>query len=249
MPHSDGSSLWRLSSFEQQRQHAVAAAASNAGLRRQTVIATTLQAELRVLDQRRGGADPIEVVAACLRLREPALIYLRYKDRVWPVTLFPHEMLYHSPRSLVDGTRQGLAGLTTLDIEPPGVRPPGHWMYERVAAADAYHPLLPALWTLALQGPRPTLLQEISGPAAYRVLRDPTRQDLDTPGALGATVDRLRKESAPLHKIARWPGMSEERASRLLNALYLTANLLVSRAHHAAAGPSVMQWLRSLRSH
>ena len=27
-------------------------------------------------------------------------------------------------------------------------------MHERIAHAEAYHPLLPALWTLALQGPR-----------------------------------------------------------------------------------------------
>jgi len=50
-----------------------------------------------------------------------------------------------------------------------------------------------------------------------------------------------------LRKIAGWPGMSVERASRLLNALYLTSNLIVSRAHHTAR-PGVLHWLFSRRA-
>ena len=45
-----------------------------------------------------------------------------------------------------------------------------------------------------------------------------------------------------MRKIADWPGMSVDRASRLLNGLYLTSNLIVSRTHHSArTGP--LQWL------
>jgi hypothetical protein len=239
-PDFEGSTLWRISDFELLRS--TAAADSHSGLRRETVISTTLQAELRLLDRRHESADALEVMAACVRLREPALLYLQSADVVWPVTLFPAEMTYHSPRSLLLGTRSALGGLKTLDIEPPGVRPPGHWMHERVAKVDAYHPLLPALWHLALQGPRSSLLNEIAGTAAYRVLRDPARDELPTPGALASTIVNLRRKSAPMRKIADWPGMSVERASRLLNALYLTSNLIVSRTHHSArTGP--FQWL------
>ena len=238
--------LWRISAFDSLRN--AAAVASSAGLRRETLISTTLQAELRLLDRRRDAADALEVVAACLRLRESAQIYLQCSDLVWPITLFPMQMLYHSPRSLALGTRREMGSLKTIEIEPPGVRPPGHWMHERVASDESYHPLTPALWTLALQGPRSTLLQEVGGTAAYRVLRDPASHGLATPGALGAAIERLRKESAPLRKIAGWPGMSVERASRLLNALYLTSNLIVSRAHHSAR-PGMLQWILSRRSH
>jgi len=244
MPDIEGQTLWRVSEFDALRDKTSTTA--TAGLGRQTVIATTLQAELRVLDRRRERVDPLEVVAACVRLGEPALIYLQHEDLVWPVTVFPNEMVYHSPRSLLLGTRRGLAGLKTLEIEAPGVRPPGHWMHERIGQAEAYHPLTPALWALALRGPRTDLLHEIGGMAAYRVLRHPAVQELATPGALGPVVERLRKEAAPLRKIARWPGMSEERASRLLNALYLTANLIVSRAHHSAR-PGVLHWIFSRR--
>jgi hypothetical protein len=240
MPDFEGSTLWRISAFDLLRD--TAAKASHAALGRQTLISTTLQAELRLLDRRRDGADALEAVAACVRLREPALLYLQCEQVVWPVTLFPAEMIYHSPRSLELGTRRGLGSLKTIEIEPPGVRPPGHWMHDRVAQAQAYHPLMPALWLLALRGPRATLLNEIAGTAAYRALRNPAAQDLPTPGALGPAIERLRKESAPLRRIANWPGMSVERASRLLNGLYLTANLIVSRTHHSArTGP--LQWL------
>lgn len=241
----DSVSLWRLSAFDALRS--AAATSAHAPLRRQTQLSTTLQAELRLLDRRRDGADALETVAACMRLRESALLYLQHEDRVWPVTLFPTQMLYHSPRSLLHGTQRGLAGLRALDIEPAGVQPPGHFMHERVARAEDYHALMPALWALALQGPRATLLQELGGPAAYRVLRDPSGQDLSMPGALGPAVARLRKTTTPLHQIARWPGMSAERAARLLNALYLTSNLIISRAHHSAR-PGMLQWLLNRRA-
>jgi hypothetical protein len=236
-----GPPLWRISEFNHLRS---TAAASPAGLQRQTQLSTTLRAELRVLDRRREAADALEVVAACVRLREPALIYLQCDSVVWPVTLFPVHALYHSPRSLALASQRELRMLRTIEIEAPGVRPPGHWMHERVTATESYHPLAPALWLLALQGPRTTLLHEIAGTAAYRALRRRGGQERATPGALGPAVDRLHKEPASLKSIAAWPGMSVERASRLLNALYLSANLIVSRAHHAAR-PGALQWLRS----
>jgi hypothetical protein len=233
-------SLWRLSAFESQRT--AAASSAHAPLRRQTQLSTTLQDELRLLDRRRDGSDALETVAACMRLRESALLYLQHDNHAWPVTLYPTQMLYHSPRSLLRGTRRGMAGLRTIDIEPAGVQPPGHWMHERIGRAEHYHPLMPALWALALQGPRATLLQELSGPAAFRALRSPSGPELRTPGALGPAIERLRKTTTPVHQIARWPGMSVERANRLLNGLYLTSNLIISRTHHSAQ-PGVLDWL------
>ncbi len=53
-------------------------------------------------------------------------------------------------------------------------------------------------------------------------------------GAMGAAAERLRREAASLREIASWPGMTTERASRLLNALYLCESLMVTRTHPAA---------------
>jgi hypothetical protein len=106
-------------------------------------------------------------------------------------------------------------------------------MHERVGRMEHYHPLKPLLWNIALNGPRNELLSEIAGHAAYRVTL--SREDrLLAPGALGPAADRLRRESVSLRDIAKWPGMSTDRACRLLNALYLTSALMVMRSHPAA---------------
>ena len=246
MPDLDSISLWRISDFEALRK--TMASASHAALRRQTLISTTLQAELRLMDRRHDGADALEAIAACVRLRESALIYLQYGDRIWPVTLFPGEMLYHSPRSLLQGGGRAMRSVKLIDVEPAVARPPGHWMHDRIARADFYHPLVPALWSLALQGPRGQLLTEIGGTAAYRALRSLVGQDLLIPGAVGPAAERLRRETTSLRKIAKWPGMSVERASRMLNALYLSSNLIVSRTHHTAR-PGMWEWLLGRSKH
>ncbi len=246
MPDFDSPSLWPISAFDALRK--TMASVSHARLRRQTLISTTLQAELRLMDRRHDGADALEAVAACVRLRESALIYLKYGERVWPITLFPGEMLYHSPHSLLQGGGRAMRAIKLIDVEPAVARPPGHWMHDRIAKADFYHPLVPALWTLALQGPRSSLLTEISGTAAYRALRSLAGQDLVIPGAVGPAAERLRRETAPLRRIATWPGMSVERANRMLNALYLSSNLIVSRTHHTAR-PGMWEWLLSRSKH
>ena len=226
------STLWRVSEFERVRE--LNGGSGFVGLGRPTLLPTTLMAELARLDADGGSTDLLEVVAACVRHREPALLLLDYEGLVWPVTLFPQQQLYHSPRDLADAAPDALAQLRLITTEPPGVRPPGHWMHERVAQTAHYRPLVPLLWQLAVAGPRPTLIAEISGTAAYRALRDPAEDGVELSGALRPAAQRLRRETVSLRDIAGWPGMSAERGSRLLNGLYLGASLLATRAHPAA---------------
>ena len=226
------STLWHVSEFE--RIQLRTGSSGFARLEGPTVLPTTLLADLRRLDAGGGSDDVLEVVAACMRHREPALLCLQYEGLVWPITLFPAQMLYHSPRDLAQATTAALARVTLLSTEPPGVRPPGHWMQERIAQADFYRPLLPLLWSLAIDGPRPDLLAELGGPAAYRAVKSLADDGLAVSGALGSAATRLRREAVPLRTIAAWPGMSVERASRLLNGLYLASALLSTRAHPAA---------------
>ena len=70
-----GSTLWRVSAFEELRDQPPAP-----GLERQTTLSSTLQAELGALERRREDSDPLEVIAACVRLQEPVLVYLRFDD-------------------------------------------------------------------------------------------------------------------------------------------------------------------------
>ena len=236
------STLWQFSAFDRLHEQAVR------NVDRPTVISSTLMAEIAALERRQDENDALEVLAACVRLQEPALVYLRFAELVWPVTVFPAQMIYHAPQPLTEAPTASLAQVTCLSLEPPVVRPPGHAMSDRVAADDSYYSLAPALWRLALHGPRARLLNEIGGTAAYRVLRNPKVDDLPLPGALGPAAERLRREAASMKEIAAMPGMSLERAARLLNALYLGSNLMVSRTAAAArAEPrrSLFGWLGS----
>jgi hypothetical protein len=114
------------------------------------------------------------------------------------------------------------------------VRPPGHYMVERITESAHYRPLENLLWALAMHGPRNALLGEIRGTAAYRVVSSFRMPDLPVEGALAPAITRLRNETASLKAIAAWRGMNVERAARLLNGLYLLSGLMVFRIHAAA---------------
>jgi hypothetical protein len=238
MDDFEDSTLWRISEFERARQAGRIGAGID--LDRPTLLPTTLLADLQRLENNPAANDVLEVIAACLRHREAALLYLAHGPYVWPVTLFPHQQLFHSPRDVSDITSEtALSRLTLISAEPPGVRPPGHAMHERVGASDKYRPLPALLWAVALHGPRDTVLNEIGGKAAYRLA---SGRDDDLPASLGALLPaarRLRQVSVSLREISAWPGMSPQRASRLLNALYLTGALMVTRSHPAAQRESL----------
>lgn len=238
----EDSTLWRISSYERMRVERSSSVFAQLG--ENTVLPTTLLADLRHLENRREESDVIEVLAACMRHRQGALLCLQYEDLVWPITVFPAELVYHSPRDLALASPLALAGLKVLSCDSPGVRPPGHWMHERVGRPEHYRSLKALLWNLALNGPRNVLLSEIGGTVAYRATV--SREDrLYAPGALGPAAERLRRESVSLRDMAKWPGLSLDRASRLLNALYLTSGLMVMRTHPAARDQEslVSRWL------
>jgi hypothetical protein len=221
------STLWRISSFERLR------AGDPDGP--PTLLPTTLLADLDQLRRDPSNDDVLEVVAACLRHREAALLYLACGAYVWSVTLFPQQWLHHSPQDAQTmAAACDLIHLKLLSAERPGVRPPGHWMFERVAAVENYRPLRPLLWVLAMQGPRRHLLGEIGGRAAYRLTSGGIGERPATGGPIASAMQRLRQDAAALRDIGSWPGMTIERACRLLNALYLTGGLMVTRSHPAA---------------
>jgi hypothetical protein len=50
-----------------------------------------------------------------------------------------------------------------------------------------------------------------------------------------AAIVRLQGNGVSLRELADWPGFDNERAARLLNALYLQSGLIVSRTSRAAS--------------
>ena len=225
------STLWRISAYE--RFQAETAHSGFARLAGNTVLPTTLNAELLHLQRVQRSGHVLEVVAACIRQRESALIILRHGGLVWPLTLFAQSNLYHLPRSLVEELPDSGRDIEVIGVEPAGLRPPGHVMHERVADRPDYRHLPPLLWALALHTPGGRLLEEIGGHAAYRIAAGCT-DDGALSGALKSSFVRLRSEIASQRDIARWPGMDADRAARLLNGVYLQGELIVLRTHRAA---------------
>ncbi|MDE2277916.1 MAG: hypothetical protein KGK09_16625 [Burkholderiales bacterium] len=246
----DESTLWRISAFE--RQRAETGTSGFARLDATTMLPTTLHAELSRVQHGRGAGDPLEVIAACVRQRESALLLLRLDGYVWPLTLFPRDNLYHLPRPMFEALAANSRDLELISIEPPGLRPPAYAMPGAVADRSHFHRLPPLLWALALHVPRVALLTDIAGRAAYRASADFAIEGSTLAGALQPVVRRLRAEIASLADIARWPGMDAQRAARVLNGIYLQGGLIVLRTHRAArhgAGNQsrLLAWLRGRR--
>jgi hypothetical protein len=232
MSDFDQTTLWRLSSFERYRMNNGTSAFGK--LADRTLLPTTLLSDLGRLELDGTGGDVLEVVAACMRHHESALLCLQLDGFVVPVTLFPSQQLYHSPRDLLADRGAALARATVLSTEPPGLRPLGHSQSERVGSPAHYRPLPPLLWAMAQHVARSSLLTEIAGAAAYRATRRLGDDGVTPGGALSSAADALTRETVSIRTIASWPGMSVERARRLLNGLYLLSALRLTRGGPAA---------------
>jgi hypothetical protein len=236
--------LWRVSAFQRAMSELAAMPDPSSGLgTRLSSLSPSLLADLQRFEHTPHGAEVLEVMAACLRHSQNVAIHLDREGFVVPLTVFPRERLFHSPLPMASLLEPSLANLRLLQVEPAVLKPPGHKHSELVGAAHLYHPLGTLLWLLALYGPRRELLPEIAGPAVYRVAPGLDLRNLEISGALASAIARLRREAVPLRALAEWPGLGVERASRLLNALYLQSGLMISRTHPAALSSG---WLASL---
>jgi len=255
-PPPDDSPRWRVSQYEDAARAAGGLPAALTGASETpaggiTVLGSTLLADLRRVEQAGDGSEVLEVVAACLRHRESALIHLDDAGYVLPITVFPIQRLFHTPLQAEQWSALHWGRLRLIDVQPAVLRPPGHLYTDRVAATQRYGSLTILLWLLALHGPRKQLLPQIDERAAYRLTAGPELTALPLSGALGPAVDHLRTEAMTLRALARLPGMDVERASRLLNALYLQSALMVLRSSsgeppaRGAAAPGLIERIRS----
>lgn len=197
--------------------------------RTMAVLSPTMIDALRHLTPADGEApDLLEVVACCLRLREPLLLSVIVGGWVWPLTLYPGTSMYRAP---VDWRKAPPARLWTarlLACEPPAADAPalGRVDSER-QLPPCHYPLGGLLWSLALLGPRQGLLGALAGQEPFRVIETERHPDATRPtGALGSVVARLAAAPASIAEICRWPGMDPTRAARLLNGLYLQGRLV-----------------------
>jgi hypothetical protein len=176
----------------------------------------------------------LEVLAACVRHTQDLAVHVQWADFVLTLSLFPAQRLVYAPVPMEQVLGGPLAALQVLQVERATLRPPGDSETALVGDPTLYHPLHPVLWSIALRGPRDTLLPEISGQAAYRVAPGLLLNRLEMPNAMAACISHLRRQTCNLREICALPGMDRARAARMLNALYLQAGLIVSRTHPAA---------------
>ncbi|MCU0773434.1 MAG: hypothetical protein MUC74_02695 [Ideonella sp.] len=230
--------LMRVSDFQRYLED-LEAAASRIGREgpitkpRWGAIGASMLADLRGA-RKSDDAEPLEVLAACVRHGRRVTLHLQCDEFAIPLTVFPTEQLLHCPEDLLEFLYTHLSSVRVLMVEPAMLRPPAP--DEQAAAGEVrlHHALGAVLWKLALRGLRTTLLPEIAGPAAFRITPGLDVSGLALSGAEAAAVFRLRRESATARAVADWPGFDRLRAACLLNGLYLQSGLIVSRSHPSA---------------
>jgi hypothetical protein len=196
-----------------------------------SVLSREMLDALRRLDADDGGGELLEVVALCLRLKEPALLIIAVGGWAWPITLYPEHGLYRAPIDWSRAPPEGLVRAQLLSCEPALLAPPRLGDCQRGTPPNHY-PLADLSWTLALLGPRTTPLRALARTERFRATARATAHDSAAPGwrlhgALGSAVARMAGRSASLGELARWPGLDQARASRLLNGLFLDERLIL----------------------
>ena len=202
---------------------------------RLSTLSPSLMLDLLRFEQQGQQSGALEILAACIRHARKLLVHLQADERVVPLTVFLVERLVHCPMPMGQFMELSLDELSVLHVEPALLRPPGDRVRAMVGEAQHNHPLAPVLWELALRGSRGELLPEIGGHAAYRISAGLNLRTLQLGGSMAEAVARLKCETSGLRAIAQWPGFDRERATRMLNGLYLQGGLMVSRTHPAAS--------------
>ena len=234
---ADSAALMHVSDFRRQQDGTLHDVETEAGATRLTSLNATLLQDLQRFDpthRDREGLEALEVLAAAVRHGRALLLHLQHRYRVIPLTVFPADGSVHCALPLEQVLALELSDLRVLHVEPARLRPLGSHETTRIGEAPHYATLSPLLWEVALRGARGELLPEIAGPAAYRVAPGSSLHLLGLAGTLAEAVERLRRQACNVREIAAWPGFDHERATRLLNGLYLHAALMVSRTHPAA---------------
>ena len=232
----------------------VAGTAPEAGHTALSSLSPSLLQDLQRFDSGQPQRELLEVLAAALRHTQALAIDLAWGTSALTLTVFPQQRRLHCPLPLADWAAHDLGALQVRRVRPALMHAPAVVQPAQVALSRSESPdtgqldpgqrgsaghddpgaLAPLLWRVALQGSRAALLPELQGPAGYRVAPGLSLVDLDVPGAMANCIARLRRQTCNLAEIAGWTGVGKERATRLLNALYLQSGLIVSRSHPAA---------------
>jgi hypothetical protein len=192
--------------------------------------------DLKRFDRDGVQTELLEVIAASLRHHRNLLVLVEYGKRSIPLTLFPAQRLVHCPVSPAQLLSLRLHELFVLGVEPAVLEPPSDhdkpWLTPEEGMRLGSLDLL--AWEMAMRGARSDLLPEISAQAAFRIPPGVTVQGFDLSGNMASALHRLKRQAANLRVISTWSGFDRDRATRMLNALYLQSALMATRTHPVA---------------
>lgn len=200
-------------------------------------LSPSLMRDLQRFEREGASTELVEVVAASMRHGRNLSIHLGYHTHVIPLTLFPGRRLVHCQLGLQRLIELRLTDLFVLQVEPALVRPPHESLsLQSDRERELFSPMGPFTWELALRGARSKLLPEIPAQGAFRVPPGVTLQGLELSGSLAAAVSLMKRKALNLRELSSRPGFDRERATRLLNALYLQSALMATCTHPHAGG-------------
>ena len=220
--------LPRVSDFQRRQRQLGHSPDPGAGSTLQSTLDVSLLQDLQRFEKPAGSGclEVLEVMAAAVRHGRALRLLLEHEGLVLPLTVKPQERLVHAPLALAQWSLLRWSTLKVLQVEPAAAA--------ETAAPTQEAPLGLVLWALALEGSRADLLPEIAGPVAYRIVPGTDLSGLDLAGLLASAVTRLQRQTTTLGELSQWPGFDRERATRLLNGLYLQAGLMITRTRPAA---------------
>lgn len=187
---------------------------------------TSMQAELRKLADSPRHCSALAVMAASLRHLHPMAMQLLVADHPATLAVFPRHRQFRCDLDLCMLPNAQLARLRLVQVESTAP------LYPEPALAGGADmgPLGSLLWQLAMHGPTDELLPEIAGPAVYRLAPSAQVADLTQDAELIAVLRQMRRRPCQVDELAAFPGFSRARVSRLFNAIYLQAGLIVTRS-------------------
>lgn len=197
---------------------------------RPTTLSPSVLSDLSRFANDLDSADPLPVVAASLRHMKSLVLHLRHSLGELPLHIFPREQRFGCAVDLLSLPPGEIRRFYLTRVEPWD----DFWHGSGSNAPKRIHPLRPLLWMLALNGPRESLLPEISGPVRYRLGPGVSLHQLPLEESVRCLLWAMREVASSFDELIRGSGLEPCALSRLLNALYLQSALIVTSATLAA---------------
>ena len=202
-----------------------------------STLSASLLADLRRFGEEGDTTDLLPALAASVRHGKALALTLRRGSGLVRLSVFPRAQLFHCTVDLCALPGDELAQLQLVHVEPEVALSPLP-MEGAPVNPTQFAPLPPLLWLMAEYGAHTELLPEIAGRVRYRMAPGFSPRDLPIEPSAMPLLQRLRSTTSSLQDLVEWTVRGPSRVSRLLNALYLQAGLMVLRVSPKSTVPA-----------